>query len=112
MLGSVLTKHSEMVSTKQTFSACAPKFQIFPKLNGLGNVPIAVTKICGLGIPQMNTKAFGRATTNFRQYQHYTNLSSDAQSNCLGKTEKTIICENSLRAETGDDDLVNTCHSS
>jgi len=67
MVGSVLTKHSEMVSTDQTFSACASKFQIFPKLHGLGDVPIAVTKICGLGIPEMDTKAFGRATSNSRQ---------------------------------------------
>jgi hypothetical protein len=62
MVGSVLTKHSEMVSTDQTFFACASNFQIFPKLHGLGDVPIAVTEICGLGIPQVDTKTFGRAT--------------------------------------------------
>jgi hypothetical protein len=53
-----------MVSTNQTFSACAYNFQIFPKLHGLGDVPVAITKICGLGTPQMDTKAFGRATSN------------------------------------------------
>jgi hypothetical protein len=64
MLASVLTKHPEMVPTDQTFCACASDLQIFPMLNGLGNVPIAVTKICGLWIPQMDTKAFGRATSD------------------------------------------------
>jgi hypothetical protein len=64
MVGSILTKHSEMVSTDQTFFTCASKFQIFSKLHGLGDVPIAVTKICGLGIPYMDAKAFGRATGN------------------------------------------------
>ena len=62
MVGSVLTKHSKMVSTNQTFFACASKFHIFPKLRGLRDVPIAVTEICGLWIPQMDAKAFGRAT--------------------------------------------------
>jgi hypothetical protein len=56
-----------MVSTVQTFSACAANLHIFPKLHGLGDVPIAVTKICGLGIPQMDTKAFGRATSDSYQ---------------------------------------------
>jgi len=64
MLGSILAKHSEMVSTDQTFRACTSNFRIFAKLHGLGDVPIAITKICGLGIPQMDTKAFGRATSN------------------------------------------------
>jgi hypothetical protein len=64
MLASVLTEHSEMVSTDQTFCACASDLQIFPKLHGLSDVPITVTKICGLGIPQMDTKAFGRAASN------------------------------------------------
>jgi len=67
MVGSILTKHSEMVSTDQTFCASASNFQISPKLHGLGDVPIAVTKICGLGIPQVDTKTFGRATSNFCQ---------------------------------------------
>ena len=62
MLASVLTVHSEMVSTDQTFCACASDLRIFPKLHGLCDVPIAVTKICGLWIPQMDIKAFGRAT--------------------------------------------------
>ena len=39
-------------------------------------------------------------------------LSRDAQSDCLGKVEKTIVCEYRCRAEAGDDDLVNVCHSS
>lgn len=69
MAGSVLTKHSEMVSTDQTFCACASDFQIVPKLNGLCDVPIAVTEICGLGTPKMDSKAFGRATSDSCQ-QH------------------------------------------
>ena len=67
MLASVLTEHSEMVPTDQTFNARASNLQIFPKLHGLGDVPIAVTKICGLWIPQMDTKAFGRATSDSGQ---------------------------------------------
>ena len=63
MLASVLTIHSEMVSTDQTFFACASNLQIFPKLHGLGDVPIAVTKICGLRTPQMDSKAFGRTAS-------------------------------------------------
>ena len=64
MVGSVLTVHSEMVSTKHTFSACAYNWQFLPKLHGLVDVPIAVTKICGLGCPPMDIKAFVRATSN------------------------------------------------
>jgi hypothetical protein len=100
-----------MVSTVQTFSACAPDLRIFPKLHGLVDVPIAVTEICGLWISQMDTKAFGRATRNSCQKPIHE-LSSDIQSNCLRKIEKTIVCEHLFRAEAGDDDLVNLCHSS
>ena len=111
MVGPILTKHSEMVPTEQTFSACASNFQIFSKLNGLVNVTIAVTKVCGLGISKMDTKAFGRAIGNpFSSMYH--ELSSNTQSNCLVKIEKTIVCEYSFRAEAGDDDLIDICQSS
>ena len=64
MVGSVLTKHSEVISTVQTLSACASNLQIFPKFHGLRDVPIAVTKIRSLWIPQMDAKTFGRATSD------------------------------------------------
>jgi hypothetical protein len=53
-----------MVPTNQTFFACATYRQIFPKLHGLVDVPIAVTEICGLIRPNMDAKAFGRAAYN------------------------------------------------
>ena len=37
---------------------------------------------------------------------------NDTQSNCLGKFEKTIVGKHLLRAEAGDDNLINICHSS
>ena len=100
-----------MVSTDQTFCACASDFQTAPKLHGLGDVPIAVAEICGLWIPQMDIEAFGRATSNSCQW-HIHELSGDTQSNCLGKFEKTVVCEYVFRAEAGNDNLVNICQSS
>jgi hypothetical protein len=74
MLASVLTEHSEMVSTVQTFSACPSNLRILPEFHGLGDVPIVITKICGLWIPQMDTKAFGRATGDSCQQPNMNNL--------------------------------------
>jgi hypothetical protein len=64
MVDTVLTKHSEMVSTEQAFSARATYGQILPKLRGLIDIPITITKICGLIPAQMDAKAFGRAASN------------------------------------------------
>ncbi len=64
MLASVLTKLSEMVPTNETFFACASILQIFSKLYGLVDIPIAITKICGLRISYVDAKAFGRAANN------------------------------------------------
>ena len=89
MVGSILTKQSEMVSADQTFSACTSNSQNFPILNGLGDVPIAVTKICGLRTPQMY-KAFGRAIQERLSVAYNTSYQVTYNPIALAKSRKPL----------------------